>query len=247
MMSVVLLAGIGTATADMSLEEILAKNIEARGGLEKITAVQSVRASGTMTMMGGQMEVPFTWEWRRPDAFRVEFTIQGQTGTQAFDGQVAWMHMPFMGKAAPEIMPPEQARELETRSDMIDGPFINTEEKGYKLEYLGQADVDGTPAYKIKVTDKHGDVTVQYIDAEYFLQIKSEGSRKMGETVIEFETVYGDFKEVDGVMIAHSIESHAKGAPGGQTITISSMTFNVDLADDRFAFPGDDDTAKKNE
>lgn len=53
-MIAVLVAGIGTAVADMSLEEIVAKNIEARGGLERITAVQSARASGTMTRSAGR-------------------------------------------------------------------------------------------------------------------------------------------------------------------------------------------------
>ncbi len=223
------------AAAD--LNEIIQQNIEARGGLEKIQAINSVRATGTMTMMGGQMEAPFTWEWKRPNKFRLEFKIQGQSGIQGYDGETAWMHMPFMGKADPEVLPEEAAKEVEDQSDMIDGPFIDSEEKGYTLEYMGEEEVDGTPALKIKVTNKHGDVTYTFLDAEYFLTIKEEGKRKQGETEIEFESILGDYKDVEGLIMPHSIEARPKGAPEGQTITIDLFEFGVELDDERFAMP----------
>ncbi len=233
----VLAAILVSPIAAADLDEIIQQNIEARGGLEAIQAVQSVRATGTMSMMGGQMEAPFTWEWKRPNKFRLEFKIQGQSGIQGYDGETAWMHMPFMGKADPEVLPEEDARQVEDQADMIDGPFIDTEEKGYTLEYMGEEEVDGTPVHKIKVTNKHGDVTYNFLDAEYFLSIKEEGKRKQGETEMEFESIVGDYKEVAGLIMPHSIEARPKGAPAGQAITIDQFEFGVEIDDERFTLP----------
>ena len=72
--------------------------------------------TGTMTM-GPGIEAPFTWYWKRPHMLRVEFTLQGQTGIQAFDGTTGWMYMPFMGKTEPEKMPDDLLSNVEDQSD----------------------------------------------------------------------------------------------------------------------------------
>jgi outer membrane lipoprotein-sorting protein len=220
-----------------TLDEVLAQHFEARGGKDTIQGVKTARFTGTMQMQGGQMETPFTMEWKRPNLFRLEFTLQGQTGVQAYDGENAWMHMPFMGKTDPEMMPEEQAKDVEEQADIIDGVFINSEEKGYTIELLGKEEVEGTEAFKIKVTKENGDESFQYMDAEHFLVIVQESKKKMGESEQEIVTSFGDYKEVDGLVFPHYLESKAKGAPASQVITISSMELGVEIDDSRFVMP----------
>jgi len=86
-----------------TVDEIIAKNIQARGGMDKIKAVQTIRSTGTMTM-GGGMEAPGSMVQKRPDMARIEFTLQGLTAIQAYDGKDAWQIMPFTGKKDPEMM-----------------------------------------------------------------------------------------------------------------------------------------------
>lgn len=228
-----------------SADEVVGKYLEARGGLDKIKAVDSARFSGRMSL-GGQMEAPFVWTWKRPNKLRVEFTVQGQTGIQAFDGEQGWSLMPFMGITDPQPMAADETDVFGEQAD-LDGQFIDSAKKGYVIEYVGEEEVEGTPAHKIKVTNKHGDVTHVYFDAEYFLEIKSEGKRTLRGQEIEFEATQGDYKEVDGLMFAHSIESKPKGAPAGQTITFEKIELNVEVSDSDFAMPAVEKPAETEE
>ena len=59
-------------------DEVIEKNIQARGGREKMKAVQSLRMTGKI-MVGPGIEAPFVRETARPNKIRLEFTIQGMT------------------------------------------------------------------------------------------------------------------------------------------------------------------------
>jgi len=231
-----LVAGLLSAAAwAQTADEIVEKHLQAMGGKDKLKAVQSERISGKM-VMGQGMEAPFTLEMSRPNKMRMEFTIQGMTGVQAFDGKSGWAVMPFMGKKDPEPMSADDVKQLEEQADM-DGILVDYKDKGHQVESLGKVDVEGTPAYKLKVTQKSGDVVYAYIDAEQFLQLKQAAKTKVRGQEIESETTFGDFKKVDGLVFPFSIEQKAKGMPGGMTLTVPKIEVNPSLTGDRFAMP----------
>lgn len=232
------LAGlIGSAAWAQTADEIIQKNIEAKGGLAKIKAVQTVRMSGKM-MMGGGMEAPMVMELARPGKLRMEFTFQGMTGVQAYDGKSGWSVMPFMGKKDPEPMSPDDLKQVENQAD-IDGMLVDYKEKGHQVEYLGKDEVEGTPVHKIKVTKKNGDLVTLYLDADSYLEIKADGKTTVRGQEVEGETVFGDYKEVGGLIFPHSIQSKPKGAPDGAgvSISIASIEINPDLPASRFEMP----------
>ena len=232
------LAMAGLASAE-TLEEILAKNLEVRGGEDAILAVQSTRSSGTMRMGGsaaGALEVPFTAEFKRPNKVRIEFTMQGMTAIQAYDGEVGWAVMPFLGRIEPEEMAEDRLKDIKDQAD-FDGILVNYEEKGHTVEFLGTEDVDGTSAFKLKVTKANGDVVDLFLDAEYYIEFKAETTREVQGSEIEVSTVFGDYKEVDGLLFAHSMEMSFAGSPAGQVITIEKMELDVEIDDDRFTMP----------
>lgn len=231
-----LLAGLmSTAAWAQTADEIIAKNLEAKGGLDKLKAVQSMRITGKV--MGGGQEIPFVREQARPSKLRTEFTFQGMTGIQAYDGKAGWAVMPFMGKKDPEPMSADDLKQAEDQAD-IDGPLVDYKEKGHQVEYLGTSEIEGTPAHKLKVTKKNGDVVTIYLDADSYLEIKAEGKTKVQGQEIEGETTFGDYKEVGGLVVAHSIQSKMKGAQGpGQTITFEKIELNPELPASRFEMP----------
>jgi outer membrane lipoprotein-sorting protein len=232
-----LLAGLMAMAAQaQTVDEIIAKNIEAKGGLDKLKAVQSMRITGKM-MVGPGMEAPMVIEMARPHKVRMEFTFQGMTGIQAYDGKGGWAVMPFMGKKEPEPMSADDLKQAEDQADM-DGPLVDYKEKGNQVEYLGKDEIEGTPVHKLKVTKKNGDVQTLYLDADSYLEIKAEGKSKVRGQEIEGETTFGDYKEVGGLVVAHSIQSKMKGAQGpGQTITFEKIEINPDIPASRFDMP----------
>jgi len=186
----------------------------------------------------GPMEAPFTMMNKRPQQTRLEFTVQGMTGIQAYDGKTAWNVMPFMGKKEPEAMSADETKMMEEQAD-FDGPLVDYKEKGHKVELAGKEQVEGADAYKLKLTLKNGDVRYVFLDAETYLDIKVEAKRTIRGTEIEGETLMGDYKEVDGMMVAHSMEMGAKGSPSEQKqkLTLEKVEFNVSLPESLFAMP----------
>ncbi|HEV8132790.1 MAG TPA: hypothetical protein VGQ81_16205 [Acidobacteriota bacterium] len=218
-----------------TVDEIIAKNIAARGGMEKLKAVKTMRMTGKMTV-GPGIEAPVTMEQKRPNSMRMEFTVQGMTGVQAFDGTTGWMLMPFSGKKDPEPMTEEIAKEVAQQAD-FDGPLVDYKEKGNQVELIGKESVEGTEAYKLKVTVKNGSVRYYYLDKDSFLEIKAESKRMVRGTEVEAESVMGDYKEVQGLMMPHSIEAGAKGRPEKQKVTIEKVEINPAIDDSRFKMP----------
>jgi len=235
-----LLFAVSMQGAEPTVDEILAKNAEAKGGIDKLRSLQAVRFSGKMNM--GGMEAPFSMTKKRPDNMRVEFTIQGLTGAQAFDGKNGWLVMPFMGKTEPEAMSGDMLKDVMEQAD-FDGPFIDTKKKGHDVALLGTADVEGTRAYKLKLS-RDGNDTIVYIDAGSFLDIKAEAKRKVQGQEMESETSYGKYQAFGGLLFPTSIEMKAKGMPGGQSITIEKVELNPELGDDIFTMPAVKATAE---
>lgn len=229
--SAVLAGGASAQTVD----ELVAKNIEARGGLARLKAVNSVRLTGKAAM-GPGIEVPVVLEIRRPNQMRMEMQFQGMTAVQAYDGRVGWSVAPFMGRKDPEALPPEALKNLEEQAD-IDGPLVDWKAKGHTVELAGREMVEGTNTYKLKVTLKNGDVRHLYLDPDAFLEIKGDGKRTVRGSELETETTIGDYKEVEGLMLPHSFEAGAKGRPEKQKITIEKVELNVPLDDSRFRMP----------
>lgn len=226
---------VASPAAAQTLDDVLAKNFEAKGGLARMKAVQSVRLTGKMTL-GPGLEAPIVLEMKRPKSMRIDISIQGLTITQAYDGTVGWMLNPMSGRKDPEPLPSEQMKIAEEQADM-DGPLIDYKEKGNTVELLGKEDADGTPCYKVRATLKSGDTRTFFIDAENYLEVKVVGKTTIRGTETESETLLGDWKEVGGMMMAHSIDVGQKGAPMRQKMTIDKVEIDVPIEQARFTMP----------
>src|SRR5258707_6386935 len=207
---VVLTVGLclSSAAIAQTAEELVGKNIQAKGGLEKLRAIQSVRMSGTQDNDGFKAAV--TQENKRPDLVRETFALQGMTSIQAYDGASGWQVRPFGGRKDPELMGEEDLRSLLLDAD-FDGQLVDYKEKGNKIESLGHDIVDGDDAYKLKVTLKNGDIIYYYLDPDTFLEIRKEQQLFLRGSVQELEVNLGSYKPVNGVMFPFSTSNGPKG------------------------------------
>lgn len=232
-----LTAGALTAQ-DLTLDQVLQCHYENIGGLDAWQSLQTMEVSGTMTMMGpqGAMEVPIKMYAKRPRMQRLELSVQGMTGIQAFDGETGWMLMPFMGQTSAEEMPEEMTRQMREESD-IDGPLIGYDAEGIKLELAGQEEVAGTPAYRIAVTMPNGDQQTYFLETDYCLPIKVEATLEQAGQSYSVESIMGDYKEVDGLLMPHSIERRMGMQQGAQTMTLQEVKLNQPIPDSLFTMP----------
>jgi len=211
-----------------TVDEIIAKNLQSKGGIEKLKAVKSLKMMGKISVQG--MEIPMVTYFKRPNLFRQEAEFQGQKMITIFDGEKVWSINPFMGSGEPMELTGAQAESAKDQAD-FDGPFVDYKEKGIKIELLGKEDVEGTPAYKLKVTKKDGKETIYYLEANSCLEIKTESTVEMQGTPFTVSITFSDYKDVDGLKFPFSMQS---SAGGGAQIIIEAIELNPELEDSLF-------------
>lgn len=216
-------------------EELVNKNIEAKGGMEKIKAIKTLRMTGRL--IGGGITATAGQESMRPNLVRETFSLQGMTAVQAFDGSTGWQIQPFGGRKDPELMGEDDMRDLLIDSD-FDGPLVDYKAKGNVVEYLGHDIVDGDDALRLKVTLKDGDILYYYLDPDTYLEIRKETQKFIRGSVRENASDLGSYKPVAGVMFPFSIASGPKNDPTSwQTVTVDKLEANVPLDISDFAVP----------
>jgi outer membrane lipoprotein-sorting protein len=224
------------AAAGQTPDYILDRAIAARGGLDKIRAVQGERISGHISF-GPDAEGPFFVELKRPRKMHMEFSMQGSTMVRVYDGKSAgWANNPFAGKNNPEPMAEEELKNISEESD-FDGPLVNYKAKGNQIELAGKDKVEGREVYRLKLTTKNGDVRFYLFDSETFFLLKWEGKRKFKDEDMPVESYFRDYHDVGGLQFAFEIDSGTSAEEINQKILIDKIELDPEISDSRFLKP----------
>jgi outer membrane lipoprotein-sorting protein len=225
-----------------TVDEIIAKNVQARGGMEKMNSVQTIRMTGKLSQES--FRAGFMLEKKRPDKIREETMIQGLTAVQAYDGKTGWQVNPFGGRRDAELMSQDDLKSLQVEAD-IGGPLVDYKEKGHKAELVGHDSVEGTDCYKIKLSLKNGDVRYYFLDTDSFLELKVETQSNVRGTIQYSETYFGDYEQVNGLYYSFAFESGAKGDSTRVKYAVDKIEINVPIDDSVFAMPAVKSEAKQ--
>jgi len=237
-----LVFGISTAIAQTA-EEIIENYFENTGGEDNWEKIESMEATGKAGM--GPQEFPFKQVITEDGKMAVSIDLQGKNITvQAFDGESMWStNFQSMKPEAQDSETSNNYKKNEAK-DFPD-PFLNYEEKGYKVEKLEDKTVEGVETFTIKLTKnpimvdgkEEPAVTTYYFDKENFVPIMSETTINTGpQKGMQTQTIYSDYQEAGDVMMAYSITQKYNGQTG-QTIKIDEVTVNPEIADDTFKMP----------
>ena len=225
-----------------TVDEVIAKNIQARGGLEKLKAVKSLRT--TVKFSDGSFRADLRQENKRPGKVREEFIVQGMAQIQAYDGKTGWQISPFSGRRDPDLLSQDDMKSLIVDGD-IDGPLVDYKEKGHKAELVGHDSMEGTDCFKIKLRMKNGDVRYYYLDTDSYLELKVEVQTTIRGALQESELYYGDYEQVNGIYYPLAVEQAQKGSSSRQQFSVEKIEQNVDLDDSLFAMPAAKTETKK--
>jgi hypothetical protein len=223
-----------SAAAAQTVDDVVRRYLEARGGLARLRAVQSLRLTGTMELPG--VSAPFVLELERPGKMRIEFTVQGQTGIRAWDGRTAWEQLPLPGER-PRLMDPEDAAEARAGADVDFSPLVDAAAKGYAVELVGRDRLPGGDTFKLVVRGKDGPPRTMHLDSRSHLVVQTVDRRNVDGKEVEFVTEIGDYRSVSGLSFPHRIEVGPKGSPERQRLVIQRIEVNPPLAEARFAMP----------
>jgi outer membrane lipoprotein-sorting protein len=230
-------ACLGPSTASaQTLDEIIAMNLKAKGGLEKIRATTTVRMTGQVSATDGQSSSPKSAAIitlaKRPNLMRREQTMDGVTVVSAFDGHSLWM--------ARDGQPPEEApgpqAAYAAQDAEFDSVFVDYKDRGRSIALVGREKREGTDVFHLRVTKRGGPPQDYYLDATTGLEKAVAVTITQGGKPVTIETQLSDYRDVDGRMIPFSIRQLVNGAVTAST-TLDKVEFNVPADDSLFKMP----------
>lgn len=250
--------GASSSVAKLTAEQVIDRNVAARGGLQAWRAVQTLSMSGKMqaggneqptnrtagVTVGGvqmpkrpaeQMDLPFRLELKRPRKSRLELDFRGQTSVQVYDGTNGWKLRLFLNRHEVEPYTADELKAAAVQPD-LDGPLVDYAAKGTKVELEGTDKVEGNDTYRLKLTFKSGQTQHVWVDAKTFLETKIEGTpRRLDGKYHPVEIYYRDYRAVNGLMVPYLQETKVQGVKQSEKIEIEKVSVNPKLEDARFA------------
>lgn len=214
------------ALSAQTADDIINKHIEARGGLAKLKALESIVMTGSLNQNGTDVTMKFVVAQNK--GARVEYSVMGQTGYSIVTPAAGWNMNPFMGATEPTALTPDQLKESQTQLD-IQGPFVDYKTKGNKIEYLGKETVDGKECFKIKLTRASGKTSTYYFDNSYnnvrnIITVTGQDGNDQ-----ELTTDYSDFRKTpEGYTFAFK-----RSVPQGE-INFDKIEVNTKIDDAQF-------------
>jgi len=222
--------------AAQTADEVVAKSLAARGGMEKIKAVQAQRISGTISF-GPGTEGPFVIELKRPLKLHMEVTLAGQKLVRVYNGKGAgWTVNPFAEDHSPQPMAQEDLKNINDEAD-FDGPLVDYKAKGNQVELLGKEPVEGKEAFKVKLTRAAGESRTYFIDAASYQVVKWEGTAQVEDKDIVVVNYLRNYRDVDGLQFPFEIDSDSPDAPQQRKITIEKIELDPKIEEARFGKP----------
>ena len=230
--------GFAASAADMTAAQVVERNAAARGGVTAWRAVQAMSMTGEMDA-GGKTDakLPYTMSLKRPHMSRLEIRFENQTAVQTFDGKQGWKYRPYLGRTEAEPLTPAELQS-EQASDELDGPLVDADRKGTRVEVAGVDKVEGKDTYRLKITSAAGASRNLWIDAASFLEVKVDGEpRKLDGRVHKVAVFFRDYKMVNGLNIPHTLETVVEGVKPTRKIVVKSVVINPKLDDALFGKP----------
>ncbi len=229
---------------DITVDELINNYLEAIGGVENWQKIESMTFAGMTQLQGVYM--PATVYYMRPKSFKMVVDVMGKTYIDCTHGDEGWTVNPFMGSAAPQRKSPQDL-EMEVNRE-FENPFIHYKQKGYEVELLGEALVEGMETYQVKLTKEDGREYFYFFDETYFLPVMMRTFIRQGEMEgMPIEVYFSDYEEVGEVVLAYSIEQRLNGQVFMQITADSIILNDPDIRPEMFAFPKDAGADKEKE
>ena len=220
------------------VRKIVAKAIKAHGGADKLKKFKASvsKSKGKFYGLGEAIEYTQEMSIQLPDRSRIDIDATNFKFKQVLNGDKGWQ------KSNGDTMEMTKEKVAEGQENMhatLVAHLAVLTDKSYELSALGDLKVGDRMAVGVRVEHKgHRDVSL-FFDKENGLLLKSElrGKDTMNEDK-EFtsETVFSDYKKVEGVMVAHKIDIKRDGK---QYVVseVSEVKLSEKLDDSVFAKP----------
>jgi hypothetical protein len=232
-------AGERSSKPALTIAEIVAKNVEARGGLEAWRKIDTMIWVGRIDSERASPEgLPFLLQMKRPRKTRFEIKSPTEQAVRAFDGNVGWKaHPGHNGQQNVNAFTPDELT-FAKDGEGLDGLLIDCEVKGIKVTLDGKEPVEGAEAYRLRVVMPSGAVRHVWVDAHSFLEVRQDREARNAAGVGGVIQVrYRNYQTVGDVKIPMTIETGSASAKGVDKMLIERVAINPPIEDRIFTRP----------
>jgi outer membrane lipoprotein-sorting protein len=224
-----------TASAQTpTVDEIVAKALTARGGIDKLRGVNTMKMVGKLTMQG--REFSLTVIAKRPNLMRQDMTIDGARVTSAFDGQKVWVVNPMVGINEPQEMSGPMADEMRDQP-IFGGPLVGYKERGETIELVGPSTVGDAKTWKLKLTRPNGGPMFIDVDAATGLELQWSRTVDQNGMTVDIDSVMSDYQPTDkGILVPRTMRTMVGGHQQG-VVKVESVEFDTQVDDADFQMP----------
>jgi outer membrane lipoprotein-sorting protein len=224
---------------DAKVAELMDKYVAATGGKAAYDKVKNRVTKMTMEIADQGIKLNMTVYAAKPNKSYVliESDLTGKI-EQGCDGEIAWANTTTTG---PQIL--EGAQKATIMRDGVLDRFTYWRNVYVGAKYEGMEDVEGTKCHKLVLTPKpvkdgpEDDTQTLYIDPKTNYIVKLETKVESPAGVVPVTVLLSDYKEVDGIKLAHKTTMKVMGT--ARNMTIDEVKNNADLPADRFALPAE--------
>lgn len=201
-------------TSAKTVDDVIEKYLGARGGKYKLAFVKSIYMEGIKELIGQEVIVKIIKE--QDKLCRIEMETPVEKGFDLVTDKEAWTLNRLISPVAKKI-DDEKLAGLQMELD-IAGPLADYMAKGHKAELMGKETLEGNICYKIKLILKSGNAMMFWVDASTYLLYQSSATPgwEQGRANTEIFTLYKNYKEVDGIQFAHTLEITSSGTDGSK-------------------------------
>lgn len=189
-----LFIGLTIQSNAQTLDEIVAKHVEALGGKKALTGISSMVVEQTIEVMG--TEAPSVTTILVGKGARTEMEIMGNKIVQVITDKEGWTINPMMGGSEPQPMPEDQYKMNRDQIFPGDG-LVDYQQKGNKLELLGREQIGSVNAYKLKLTDPSNREIFLFIDPETWQIIQTVMTGDMMGQPVNITITMSDFRKTE--------------------------------------------------
>ena len=229
---VILLILMANFAGAQTVDNILKKHFEAVGQ-EKLMAAKNIYIKAKVNRMG--MDIPMEMKVKRPDKFSIRMEVQGQIVTQIYDGEKGWLIAPGLSLEPQELTGDMLEQAKKQPESLLEGDLYDYDKKGSTAAFLGKVNLNGTEAFRIKLTTSDGNEMEFFMNTNTYLIEKANATISSGDQSVEVEQLMSNYKTFDGITLPLKIEQ--KSPIGNATIIVEDVRFDENFDDSIFKKP----------
>lgn len=215
-------------------DEVIQHYTTTMGGLEAFNKITTAKITGTLSTQG--KDLPITTQIINGKSMRADVFVGEQSVNNVYDNGKAWKINPFANAASATEVTGSELVTFKAQASLANN-LMDYKKRGHQVELLGQAEMEGSKVFIIKLMSKEdGKITNYFINTNTYLLVKSITKRELSGAEYDAATYYTDIAEINGLKFCRHFTTKIDGAVY-QEVKYEKIELNVPVDEKIFLKP----------